>query len=389
MASLHASAVYGDANLTQALLDDGHNVDALHPLVGTPLRAAASYGFHSVAEVIISGGADVNHTTAGGRTILFAVIFELSRNNDDGDCLSGINPDRAGLLPVVKLLLENGARPDIAMREPLGLTSLHLSVAYGNASLVKLLLEHGADPNIKKDIGSTPLHLAVALNRSTEVIQELLKAGADVNAINSDGRSPLLIAISNGYEESFRMLLSGDPDLTMKNSRGSTLIHAAVLSQNNNILSTLLQEIQNLQKRQDEPYPVGVNGGNGIGETPLHIAAAKGFGLMARTLVDHGADVNLRDSASSTPLIGAMTGEHDEMMEFLISHGADPSVSREFQFFKHRGGKTAIMHNGEGAPMDISEFRRLLNDEEWEECVDGHSVRFVDGLLRRRQLEKI
>lgn len=388
MASLHASALYGDAKLTQALLDDGHNVDAHHPLLGTPLRAAASHGFHSAAEVLISSGADVNHTTADGRTVLFAAIFELCGNDDDGDCLSGISPDRTGLMTVVKLLLENGARPDIAVREPLGLTPLHLSAAHGNASVVKLLLEHGADPNVNKDIGSTPLHLALALNRSTEVIKELLKAGADVNTANSDGRSPLLIAISKGHEEGFRMLLSGDPDLILKDSRRNTLIHAAVLSQNNDILSTLLQEIKNLQKRQHEQYPVGVNESNGIGETPLHIAAGKGYGLMARTLVDHGADVNLRDSASSTPLIGAMMGEHDEMMEFLISQGADPSVSREFQSFKHRGGKAAVTHKGQDAPMDISEFRRLLKDEEWEECVDGHSVRFVDGLSRRLQLGK-
>lgn len=42
MSSLHISALFGDAELTQALLNESHNVDVSFEPFGTPLYAAAS-----------------------------------------------------------------------------------------------------------------------------------------------------------------------------------------------------------------------------------------------------------------------------------------------------------------------------------------------------------
>jgi len=40
-------------------------------------------------------------------------------------------------------------------------------------------------------------------------------------------------------------------------------------------------------------------------------------------LVLEGTDVNARDSRGMTPLLFAVTGEHPEIVRFLLEHGAD------------------------------------------------------------------
>ncbi len=59
----------------------------------------------------------------------------------------------------------------------------------GNEEIVTLLLENGANPNIPGGHNETPLHDAVACNR-TNIARLLVSYGADVNARNSRGLTP-------------------------------------------------------------------------------------------------------------------------------------------------------------------------------------------------------
>ncbi len=49
----------------------------------------------------------------------------------------------------------------------------------------------------------------------------------------------------------------------------------------------------------------------------------------AKTLLKHGADVNLADDQGMTPLIMASTVNHEELVRLLLDAGADPSRSDE------------------------------------------------------------
>ncbi|KAL7757053.1 hypothetical protein ACKLNR_014046 [Fusarium oxysporum f. sp. zingiberi] len=366
MSSLHISALFGNAELTQALLSEGHNVDVSFQSLGTPLHVAASHGFHSVAEVLISKGADVNYTRDEDGSVLFSTVKTLCNNGEPHKCVSGIEPGHAELLALVKLLLGSGAHPDAATPE--GVTPLCFSIAKGDVSVVKLLLEHGADINGLKDSGFTPLHLCLQAGGSIELVKELVKAGADVNVSNGNGITPLFRAIYDGSTETFRTFLSASPNLYTRGPDNNTLLHAAARGENDNILSTLLQELDVRQEQDVDQTPIDVDTTNNAGETPLHVAAQRGCVTVARTLLTHGANIDLRDNASSTPLIEAMSHEHDEMVSLLISQGANSAVVREFRFLKKVGDArtTAILYVGQDGDTDPIRVQGP-GDQVWEE----------------------
>ncbi|CAJ2506204.1 Uu.00g003340.m01.CDS01 [Anthostomella pinea] len=54
----------------------------------------------------------------------------------------------------------------------------------------------------------------------------------------------------------------------------------------------------------------------------LHIAAQKGHDRVARALLQHNAEGNVKDSDGKTPLIHATIGGHKEVVSLLLTHGA-------------------------------------------------------------------
>ena len=66
---------------------------------------------------------------------------------------------------------------------------------------------------------------------------------------------------------------------------------------------------------------------NGLGMAPLHILANEGSVEAAAWLLDHGADIQLRDrDYESTPLAWAARAGRAEMVRFLLTRGARRSV---------------------------------------------------------------
>jgi len=58
--------------------------------------------------------------------------------------------------------------------------------------------------------------------------------------------------------------------------------------------------------------------------TALMVACARGSADLAKVLLSHGAQVNLARPGRSTPLEAAAHGSHVEVVELLLSRGADP-----------------------------------------------------------------
>jgi ankyrin repeat protein len=67
-------------------------------------------------------------------------------------------------------------------------------------------------------------------------------------------------------------------------------------------------------------------------EPALMVVAASGNLALARTLVDAGADVNIRDAAGFSPILWASNGHQQEsgaIILFLAEHGADLNAKTE------------------------------------------------------------
>jgi len=74
---------------------------------------------------------------------------------------------------------------------------------------------------------------------------------------------------------------------------------------------------------------VDVNSRDKLGETPLHVAAVRGYKEISTLLIAKGADVNAEDESGLTPLHAAAWMGHKEIVSLLIAEGADISAKNE------------------------------------------------------------
>lgn len=66
------------------------------------------------------------------------------------------------------------------------------------------------------------------------------------------------------------------------------------------------------------------------GDSCLHIAAGRGDFSSVKSLVEFGLDINLHGDMGNTPLHYAKKGGFNEVVNFLLAHGAEPDLLNEF-----------------------------------------------------------
>jgi len=92
--------------------------------------------------------------------------------------------------------LSDHAKDAINQRDDNGCTSLFWACQAGHSPVVQLLLERGADPNISNRRGETPLH-AACTNGTTAIIKALLDKGARWSLGDNRGMTVLHSAALN------------------------------------------------------------------------------------------------------------------------------------------------------------------------------------------------
>ncbi|KAJ7325307.1 hypothetical protein JRQ81_018327 [Phrynocephalus forsythii] len=88
---------------------------------------------------------------------------------------------------------------------------------------------------------------------------------------------------------------------------------------------------------------------NKLGFTALMVASQKGFARLAKTLVEHGADVNMKNSSGKDSLMIACFAGHLDIAQYLRSQGASWK-SRDL------GGCTAMHWAVDGGHCDVIEW---------------------------------
>ncbi len=228
-------------------------------------------------------------------------------------------------LALIELLLKKGANSN-RMRES-GYTPLYSAITKAHQEvrvcltdepplpLVKLLLQYGAKPNMHS-IEQIPLHLAI-LYMHCGIVEALLKSGAHVNTCDADGNTPLHRAMSENERAILKVLLTSNPDLNVVNKWGEVPLHNATDSE---AVALLLAKGAHVDAK------------NSQGETHLHWAASSGDVQIAQLLLDAGADKNTVNHEGETALDLAKKGGHADLYKLLQpSNGGlvAPQISHE------------------------------------------------------------
>jgi ankyrin repeat protein len=153
------SCVAGRTNQVLAEVDRDPYVLHAHSSDGwTPLHLAAFFGQADLANALLDRGADVNARSTNGM-----------KNTPLHAAAAG------GKVGLVELLLKRGA--DANARQEGGFAALHSAAQAGNREMVAALLANGADVNLRADNNQSPLDLALTRGHG-EVAALLEQLGA-------------------------------------------------------------------------------------------------------------------------------------------------------------------------------------------------------------------
>ncbi|KAK0725500.1 ankyrin repeat-containing domain protein [Lasiosphaeris hirsuta] len=239
-----------------------------------------------------------------------------------------------GRKEVVELLLDRGANPHITggrFSSPLcaAAFSLHTDVVifekYTSTRQHRVVRDKG---------GRTPLHYAVSLNESTDVLDYLIQIspkmpGMDVNTLDSSGLAPLHAAFAEQNHDYITHLLRAGARHPPFDPEGLTLVHFAALNCLHSDHLDLLLEIG----------PFDANARDISERTPLHLAAYYGGLAVVQWLLDHGADVNAIDDSGRTALHCACQNQTRDATDII-----DLLHQRGLSFSARDGGGSTPLH---------------------------------------------
>lgn len=182
-----------------------------------------------------------------------------------------------------------------------GSSFLHSFAIIGSYEIVRAIWMKGARPSILQQDQSTILHSAVRTQDQSEdegraqILQLFLsceKHGSElkaaVNLRNSKGWTALKLAARRNLERCVEVLLDNGADPDIPDEEQYSALHNSVIFPA--IVKLLLTKAKN------------INIQNGDGETPLYLAAEKGFAESALTLLEYKADPNILNKEGK-PLI--------------------------------------------------------------------------------------
>ncbi len=341
--------------IVRLLLDAGAQADARDSRPQqTALMIAVRENNTAAVRLLVDHGADVNAATRVGKT-------PVRRPPGAGGGSHGLGIVRSGW-------------PERGYQEatPGGLTPLLYAARDGRAEIARMLIAAGAKVNTPDANKITPLLMAIT-NNHPDAADLLIQNGAEINASDFWGRTPLWAAVemrdieySRGGEHNVdrerllqlirtlldrganpnartaevpptRRYLLGLGDLSWVDFTGQTAFLRAALSGDLSVMKLLLE------KGADPNIPT-------FSDTTALMAAAGVNWVVAQTFtedlatqleavklcLEKGADINAVNSMGLTAVFGAANRGADDILAFLVDHGARLDV-------KDKQGRTPMV----------------------------------------------
>ncbi|XP_065571504.1 alpha-latrotoxin-Lhe1a-like [Artemia franciscana] len=163
---------------------------------------------------------------------------------------------------------------------PLAKVKVQFAASRRQTQIVDCLLKHGADIDVRKNDGTSPLHLAASRGH-IQIVDCLLKHEANIDVKTYDGTSPLHLAISRGHTQIVDCLLNHGAAVNVRNNNGASPLHEAALTGCTQSMKLLLK------------FGARVNSRDKNEKTALHYACSKKCLEAVETLLEFGSDINI------------------------------------------------------------------------------------------------
>ena len=295
---LHFAINSGQLANVERLIESGVDLNFAAPSNGqTPLVLSVLTQRIDMATALVKAGADVGvpEKTSWRRRPLqlaaaaghYELVVEMLRRSPgevrsvDAMLFTPLhNAAVGGHVDIVRLLVDSGADVDIA--DDRGRTPLIRAAEYGHTSVVELLVNRAAQLDWVDAFDWTALYQSTLCGQR-DMVELLLQLGADVDG--AEGESPVLVAAGGPTPRPLTMLRNANINFYMRRCRAMTLPvqQAARVVQSPrrfpDILDLLLDHGANIHVRDSD------------GLSPVRLAALAGRSMAVSLLVSAGADL--------------------------------------------------------------------------------------------------
>ena len=378
---LHWAAYSGKAEMVKTLLEMGSSITALDSHGATPLTFAVGSGLTDTAiyDIFIANGVNLaeEKNEDGANTLLLAAPYLDSEEDLEYFISKGLlleSTDNAGNgifnyaskrgnIDFLKKLVRKGVNYSTLNKTG---GNAFLFVAQGTRGFENKLEVYeylkglGLNPNIVTKNGYTPLHRLAYGNTDRAIIELFLNSGADVNQKDEKGNTPFLNAASRNTIEIVRLLSSNVKDFNLANNKGQTPLLLAVGSNSPDVVAFILEnkvdalavdvegnsaayylatsfdpnkpEYFESKLRMLQRAGVNMNTVQANNNTLYHLAAKENNLALLKRLSNFGISPNAKNEEGLTALhLAAMKANDTELMQYLISVGADRNIMTDFE----------------------------------------------------------
>lgn len=311
---LYTALLSNQSNIASYLYERTASINMISPQGDTLLHKAVTERRPYLVDTLLQFGANVSITDKKGYTPLFRaiqnddvnMIFKLMSNKvsiNEAHPNTGDYPIHFAILrnsmSCFLTLFEFGGLQQLNRR---GLTPFAYAVFLNRSTIIELFLATHVtkyvDVNYPIHYGNyfcTPLHVAV-IEWNLMAAKNLIRFGADVNHVDADQKTPIWKAIDQSNSAMVDLLISNGANL-MDSSMATedTLLHLAVYQNCFNCVNALV----------DAGCEVDTPGRFGM--TPLSVAVLVRATEIMELLLTRGADINFQQPDNTTPLTLTVT----------------------------------------------------------------------------------
>ncbi|MFN8572150.1 MAG: ankyrin repeat domain-containing protein [Gemmatimonadaceae bacterium] len=368
LTALHHAVRQGNVDAAMALVDDGANINDSSLVDGTtPLLLAIINGQFDVAIRLVERGANPNLTSASGMTPLYATINSQWAPRSRFPQPQAIQTQQTTHLELLEALLNKGADVNVRLKKQpwyfaynncgnpnCGLEVIDGTTAFWRATYaldldaMKLLIKHGADPKLASVPPAPPARptrpATTAANPASSTTATTAATATPAATATTAKTATIATPATTVAPATAATTAATATATTPKDSaarpapsgRGANGAAADQPGLGGGVQFKLDPDIEVLAKAA----PVGP------GVLPIHAAAGVGYGngfagnahrhapdawmpVMKYLVEELHVDVNARDNNGYTALHGAAARGDNEMIQYLVAHGADvKAVSR-------------------------------------------------------------